>query len=183
MHRPNEAMVQIERALKLDPFNVTIHSFYAVDLLFMRRYDEAIAAARAALRMQPDAPVALFALYQALYLKGMYDELLSLDRKTIAGDQQLEKAFERGYAESGYPGAQGRVAEVYASRIGKSEVQPLGVSFCYLYAGNRDRTLEWLEKAFEARDPNMPYLGLPVYDSLRSDPRFQSLIRRMNLPQ
>jgi hypothetical protein len=43
--------------------------------------------------------------------------------------------------------------------------------------------LEHGQAGFEARDPNMLYLGIPVFDSLRSDPRFQSLLRRMNLPQ
>jgi hypothetical protein len=46
-----------------------------------------------------------------------------------------------------------------------------------------DEALEWLERAFETRDPNMPYITLPVFDPLRSDPRFQDLLRRMNLPE
>jgi hypothetical protein len=46
-----------------------------------------------------------------------------------------------------------------------------------------DEALEWLERAFETRDPNMPYIALPVFDPLRSDPRFQDLLRRMNLPE
>ena len=46
------------------------------------------------------------------------------------------------------------------------------------------KSLEWLEKAFEARDPNVPYLSvIPVFDSLRDDAPFQGLLRRMNLPE
>jgi tetratricopeptide (TPR) repeat protein len=60
--RPEEALTQIERALSRDPFNVIVTSFHAVDLVLVRRYDEAIEAARAALRIQPEAPVALNAL-------------------------------------------------------------------------------------------------------------------------
>jgi hypothetical protein len=53
----------------------------------------------------------------------------------------------------------------------------------YLYASDHDRAMGWLEKAFEVRDPNMPYIGCtPIYDPLRSNPRFQDLLRRMNLP-
>jgi hypothetical protein len=43
--------------------------------------------------------------------------------------------------------------------------------------------MDWLEKAFDYRDPNLPYLRLPAYDPLRADPRFQSLARRLGLPQ
>jgi hypothetical protein len=52
----------------------------------------------------------------------------------------------------------------------------------YIYAREKDLALDWLEKAVAERDPNMTYLGLPTNDSLRSDPRFQDLLRRMNLP-
>jgi hypothetical protein len=56
------------------------------------------------------------------------------------------------------------------------------LAIIYLYAGEKDHALEWLEIAYEERDANMPYLGLPIYDSLRSDPRFQDLLRRIGLP-
>jgi len=50
-------------------------------------------------------------------------------------------------------------------------------------AGEHDRALDWLERGFEIRNPNMPGIGFsPVFDSLRDDPRFQDLLRRMNLP-
>ena len=53
----------------------------------------------------------------------------------------------------------------------------------YVYAGDLDRAIDWLEKAFEVRDPNLPYISVqPIYDPLRSNPRFQDLLRRMNLP-
>jgi hypothetical protein len=53
----------------------------------------------------------------------------------------------------------------------------------YLYAGDYERTIDWLERSYEARIPNLLYLGRPHWDPLRSDPRFQDLLRRMNLPE
>ncbi len=52
----------------------------------------------------------------------------------------------------------------------------------YLYASDYDRTIDWLEKSYEARIPDMWYIAQPLWDPLRSDPRFQDLMRRMNLP-
>ena len=53
----------------------------------------------------------------------------------------------------------------------------------YLQAGDRDRALEWLQRASEVRDPNGPYLRAPEWDPVRSDPRFQNLMRRVGLPR
>jgi hypothetical protein len=52
----------------------------------------------------------------------------------------------------------------------------------YLFAGENDRALDWLERGYEARDPNLPSIGdSPEVDPLRRDPRFQNLLRRMKL--
>jgi serine/threonine-protein kinase len=184
MGRPQEAMEVAERALQVDPFAVNVQSFYVMDLVFARRYDEAIAAARATLQLQPNAPVARGGLYSALFMKGMFDEALAMDREDYAGDGELLEALERGYSEAGYGGAQLRIAEVMAGRFRESGVPSAWtVANAYLCAGDRDQTFEWLERAYQDGDRNMPYLGLPVYDSIRDDPRFQDLLRRMNLPQ
>jgi len=42
--------------------------------------------------------------------------------------------------------------------------------------------IDWLEKAYEDHEPNLPYIGVPQFDPLHSDPRFQDLLRRMGLP-
>jgi hypothetical protein len=56
------------------------------------------------------------------------------------------------------------------------------IAIKYIFAGDKARAIDWLEKAYEDRDPNLPYLGKPVWDSVRDDPRFQDLSRRMGLP-
>ena len=184
MGRPDEAMAQVERALELDPFNVKLRSFYVTDLVYVRRYDDAIAEAREILRLQPDAPVARDGLYYALYMRGSLDEALALDRARFAADREQLEALEQGYAAAGYAGAQRRIADLWASRYGApGGPAAYRIASRYLYTGDHDRTLEWLERAYQDGDGNMPYLGLPIYDSVRSDPRFQDLLRRMNLPR
>ncbi len=58
----------------------------------------------------------------------------------------------------------------------------MDIAIKYMFAGDKVRAVDWLEKAYEDRDPNLPYLGKPVWDSVRYDPRFQNLWRRINLP-
>jgi len=183
MGRPQEAETQISRALELDPFNALFQSLYAYDLLYLRRYDDAIAQAHKALRTAPDAPVAHSALWIGLFLKGMYKDAFLEAKANFPGDHDIEEAFERGYAEGGYPGAMRRAAELLAARSSKTYVSPTFVAELYFHAGEKDLALQWLEKAFQVREPNLPYIGAPEYDGLRSDPRFQNLLRRMNLPR
>ena len=72
--------------------------------------------------------------------------------------------------------------EALAAHFRKFYANPTDIANLYLEAGEKTQALAWLEKGLEVRDPNMPYLGIPFYDSLRSDPRHFALLRRMNLP-
>jgi tetratricopeptide (TPR) repeat protein len=186
MGRTDEAMAQVDRALGLDPFNVTIHSFRAFDLLFARRFDEAVAEARKALAMEPANPVALGGLYQALAAKGMEREALAAIKDyclRVYGMRDVGSLLDRGFAEGGFAGATRRGGDALAVRAAQGGALPFDVANLYLFAGEKARALDWLERGYEARDPNLPNLRLPVYDPLRSEPRFQALTRRMGLPQ
>jgi TolB-like protein len=181
--RPEEAMAKMERAMQLDPLNVKIQSFYAMVLLYVRRYDDAIAAARKAMSSQADAPLARNALINALFMKGMYDEIMGLERERWARDREVLEALDRGFTEAGFAGARRRQCEVLAARFEKpGGVTAYTLAVFYAQAGDKERVIEWLEKAYEARDGNVPYIGMPFFDLVRSDRRFQDLVRRIGLP-
>ena len=93
-------------------------------------------------------------------------------------------AFEHGLEEGGFEGAHRALADLLAEWYGKPgrRAKAWGIACRYLDAGDYDLAMDWLEKAYEEYDPNMPYLGVPFYDPLRSNPRFQNLLRKMNLP-
>jgi serine/threonine protein kinase/tetratricopeptide (TPR) repeat protein len=187
MKRPEEAMAQIQGALELDPLNDFFRAFYGVDLEFMGRYDEAIPQFRKALKTSPGIPFAHWGLGGTLFMKGLYEEVLAEFKAVYdyIGAPQVGEALTQGYAQSGFRGGMRRAAEALAAQSRKSYVAPNQVAELYAMAGEKDQALKWLEKAFEVRDPNMPYANVdPTYDLLRSDPRFQDLLRRkMNLPE
>ena len=63
-------------------------------------------------------------------------------------------------------------------------VAPYPMALIYTGLGDKDQALQWLDKAYEARANNMVFLTVePIFDPLRSDPRFQDLLRRVGLPQ
>jgi len=183
MGRTEEALPHSELALELDPLSPGNYLFYGIVLHYNRRYDDAIAAFRTVLEIEPNFPFGLFNLAQMLGQKGTYDEQLAINRKILAYDAELTTALEDGFKKAGHKGAYRAVADLMVEWYGKPDksVPAFMISSKYLDAGEYDLAIDWLEKAYEEHDPNLPYLGLPYFDPLRSYPRFQTLLRRMNL--
>jgi eukaryotic-like serine/threonine-protein kinase len=183
MGRPEEAMRQIERAVKLDPYNVMVLAFYAIDLYFERRYDEAIVQGRKARELQPGNPLAYSALYFGYAAKGMEKEALAVVREYIKiySVADVDAALDRGFKEGGFQGAIKFAAEKLAALASQGLALPTDVSDLFLIAGDKKNGLEWIERAYEMHDASTPYLRMPIYDAIRSEPRFQALFRRLGL--
>jgi TolB-like protein/tRNA A-37 threonylcarbamoyl transferase component Bud32/Tfp pilus assembly protein PilF len=184
MGRPEEAMRQIERAVKLDPYNVMVLAFYAIDLYMARRYDEAIAQALKARELQPGSPIAILTLLYVYAAKGMEKETLAVVREYIKiyGIADVDAALDRGFKQGGFQGAMKTLAEKLVTLANQGLVLPLDVAIYFLIARDKKNGLEWVERAYEGHEPNMPYLRMPIYDTIRSEPRFQALLRRMGIP-
>lgn len=173
MRRPEEAMEQIERALQLDPFNSLFQSLYAMDLNYARRYDDAVALLRNTLAKTPDDLTALATLRTTYHLLGRYDEAIEVWKASFAarGDREAEEVLKRGYEEGNYSGALSLLAEMMVGRSRTTHVTPWWMATLYTRAGKHDEALEWLERAYQAHDANMPYLSVdPIFDSMRDDP-------------
>jgi tetratricopeptide (TPR) repeat protein len=184
MGRTEEALMHIEGALELDKANPLFHALYGVVLLYLRRFDDALAAARTSHEIFPGIPVAGAVRWLVFMKKSSREEKLDRRRAGMTSDPELVAAFERGFEEGGYECAQRVYADVWASRYGKPgrRVTANTIASMYITAGAYDQAIDWLEKAYEEHDPNLPYLGMPDYDPLRPYPRFQDLLRKMNLP-
>jgi len=62
-------------------------------------------------------------------------------------------------------------------------VAPIDIATLFLEAGDYDRALVWLARGYDERDPNMPYQNVePLWDSVRDDPRYREIMRRMDFP-
>jgi len=183
MGLPEDALPFAERALAADPFSALYQALFGMTLMFNRRYDEAIAAATVAREIDPTVPID--ARQDAYIASGMREEQLTHQREGIADDPERVAAFDRGLAEGGYEGAQLAIADLLASQYGREgfgRFRAFGVGLRYLDGGDHDRAMNWLERAVEAKEPNMPYIGLPTFDRIRSHPRYPDLIRRFNFP-
>jgi TolB-like protein/Tfp pilus assembly protein PilF len=180
----NEAIAQAEKALELDPLNSLVQGICGNTFALLRRYDDTIAQARKALRTSPHDPVGHNILWEVLHKKGLYEESLSEAKAffTGLGLVEIAEVMARGYEQDGYPGAMRIAAETLVAFSQETYISPWFISFVYSFAGEKEQAVKWLERAYEMKDPNMPYLITPGFDILRDEPRFQDLLRRMNLP-
>jgi tetratricopeptide (TPR) repeat protein len=185
LKRPEEARAHIVRAIELDPHNSLFRARYCQNLVFEGRYNDAIAQCRKALETASNSMPAHTGIRMAFDKKGMYPQALEHWKAIYATRSQREvvEALERGYAEAGYARAMALAAEKLEELSSTAYVQHVNIAQLYASAGKTDKALSWLEKAYDVRDNNMPLINVsPTFASLRSEPRFQELLRRMNLP-
>jgi TolB-like protein/DNA-binding winged helix-turn-helix (wHTH) protein/Flp pilus assembly protein TadD len=147
----DEAIEQLRRVIASDPNNYMAHWFLGLACSHARRFDEAISASERAVVLSGRAPGALGVLGMCYGLAGHKAEA----KKTL--DELLE-LNQRRYVTPGAP------------------------VYIYVGLGDKDQAFAWLEKAYQERANMMAYLKVtPVVDSLRSDPRFDDLLRRTGL--
>ncbi len=185
MGRTDEALVLLRQSVERDPLAAAAHDGLGWGYFVSRRYDKAIAAYRQALALDPMDSNAWEYLGHTYVQKKMYPEALNAYGRYAALQNQPQWA-DLGHAY-GRAGAQDKALKDLdeLKQLSKREHVPPGAfAFIYTGLGDKDQAFPWLEKAFEERDAAwFPMIRVsPMADPLRSDPRFQALMRRMNFP-
>jgi eukaryotic-like serine/threonine-protein kinase len=185
MGRSAEWRTETQRALELDPLNYFWQVFYGWYLVYERRYDEGIAQLRKVADAQPDFSSARLGLWNAYFMKGADAEALAEAERffAILHDDEVVKALAAGWAKGGYRGAMKLAGEKLAARSGRTHVSSVRVARVFAHAGENGRALDFLEKAYERHETPLYHIAVArEWDALRPDPRFQALLRHMNLP-
>lgn len=186
LKRNDEALVEIRHALELDPMSVIMNRIYADVLLDGRKYDEAIQQYQKTLELDPNFPTAHYFLGRAYEAKGMYDEAVAEYTKasnlgTIGS--VISKANDV-YKQSGWKAYVQFNLDQLVEKAPERKFPAFLIATFYTKLGRTDEALQWLEKGYEERDFRMTLIGVAFeFDSLRSDPRFKELLRRMGLPE
>jgi TolB-like protein/DNA-binding winged helix-turn-helix (wHTH) protein/Flp pilus assembly protein TadD len=183
MGRTAEALAENRRAQELDPFKISYKGIEGGILLGARMYDESLQVFQNVIRMQPDYPLAHTGLGHTYVAKGMYAEAINEFRTA----NSLYGEVTNGLVDLGYVYAiSGRREEALAilNKLKASEeyVSPAGLAMLHAALGDKEAAFQWLERAYDAHDSQLQNLKVdPRCDSLRSDPRFADLLRRMRL--
>lgn len=183
--RFEEASAESDRARRLDPLSLIIASDHGVLLLFSRQYDRAIAQFRAVQAVDPNFPRARM-IIPAYVEKGMFGEALAEAEKwrRAEPDNAGVWAMEAGvYGRMGRQNEAWQALRKFQQATRNESIDTLGMLIgAYAAMNNKAKALEHMEKAYRERSNVLTALKVdPNYDRLRSDPRFQDLMRRVGL--
>ena len=185
MGRHKEAIAAIKRAQELDPISSIIGLDAARTFYFARQYDQAIEQCLKVLEMDPGFYRIGDWLALAYEQQGLYDKALAAHLKgmTARGARPETMAvLKKAYTASGWKGFWRKQLELTQEEDRERYVSPYFIARIYARLGERDQALEWLQKAYDRHSDYLVVLKVePQFDLLRSDPRFQDLMRRVGL--
>jgi tetratricopeptide (TPR) repeat protein len=182
------AVRELQYARELDPLGLIVNNSLCQVLVFARRYDEALVQCKANLDLGSDSVRPLWLLGELYAAKGMESEAVSsfLEAlRRVGASSTMMAAVEAGGRKGGTRGYWQALIQFIPENLSTGNIGPFEAAATYLYAGDADKAMPWLEKAVEARSFGVSFLVAdPAFDSLRSDPRFiAALLKKMGLPQ
>lgn len=181
--RHAEALAEVKRARELDPLFPFAGALEGLFLIQAGRTDDALDRLKKTLEIAPNFWMPHLFASIAYIEKGMYAEAINEARlaKQFSPAQTNSNAFESySLAKSG-KSAEARATLDELLKLSTARfVPPTHIALAFNGLGETDKALEWLEKGYEQHDPKMAFLKVdPKWNSLRSEPRFVDLMRRM----
>jgi TolB-like protein/DNA-binding winged helix-turn-helix (wHTH) protein/Flp pilus assembly protein TadD len=185
--RFDEAVSEGKRAQELDPLALDAQIMAGSILYYARRYDEAIRQLQNTLAMHPDNWAAHLILGRVYEHTGRLSEALEEFQKAKRAESQVPEITASLGLAYGLAGRQVEARKILASLEDQSKtgyVSSDNIALVYIGLGDRDRAFAWFEKAYAQRSPYLVWLKIdPDLDSVRSDSRFEDLVRRVGLAQ
>jgi tetratricopeptide (TPR) repeat protein len=175
--RHEEALEEIQTALDLDPLSLLINHHFGYHLLYARQYNKAAEQFKKTLELDPNYTISINLLGHTYLKLEMYEEAITTFQKS--GDK-LNLGI--AYAQEGRRDeALGILQEVMA-QWNKGEMHAIHIARIYTALGEEKMALEWLEKSFDRREPQLVFLKVfSHYDRLHSNPGFIAILKKMNL--
>jgi len=185
MGRHDEAISEAKRARELDPLNILANLNVGYALYFARRYDESIEVLQKTLELNPNSDLIYVILGYAYAGKGMHREAIAAYENALRLGGEISGT--RIYLGVSYAKAGEREkAQAILKKLqtGKEYVSPGELAVLHVALGDKEAALASFDKAYAEHDLQLVYLKVDAeLDPLRSDPRFQDLIRRVGFPQ
>jgi tetratricopeptide (TPR) repeat protein len=176
-----QALQEGRVALRLDPSSGDVYYNHVLHLFHARRFDEALSMSKKGMEVDPEHPKWMTLIPRIYLAQGRFAEAIQETEQRLEGEElKRSPALGFAYARTGRRREAEMVLDAALHRAGK----PSNAAIAVIYTGmdDKERALEWLEKAYQERDTIMTHLKVdPLFDSLRSQARFQELIHRMHL--
>lgn len=185
--RIDEGIAESKRALELDPLSMFRNADLGLSFYMYQQYDRAIEQLQKTLELDPNLDYAHWSLGLAYVQKAMHQDAIAHLEKAVAlsgGSPMYVAGLGYAYAVAGRRREASKILEQLNDLSKQKYVSPYFVATVYAGLGEKEKALEGLEKAYQDRGNWLAYVrSQPEFAPLRSDPRFQDLLRRMKFPQ
>ena len=184
--RIDEALAEVNRAQELDPLSLSISSTRGFVLLNARRYEEAIEQQRRVIAIDPNYYQANWFLGLTYLASGQIDSGIAASEKAVTVSNRAPTALGvlgMAYGAAGRKREANQIVNELLQLQKQRYVSPMAFAYVYIGLGNKDQVFAWFEKAYQERSNPIAFFKVnPSVDTLRSDPRFGDLLRRIGLP-
>ncbi len=185
MGRTEESLEEMNRARSLDPLSLSMNFSLGWRLYMARQYDQAISQLLNTIEMDPTYLLAHIVLGQCYEQEGKYSEAIAELQKAASlspDSPPVLAALGHAYAASGKRAEAQQMLLQLKSLSPRRYVSPFYQAYLYIGLGDREQAVAWLDRGYDDRSNNMIFLNVvPQFDTLRSEPRFQSLRHRIGL--
>lgn len=186
MSRFDEAIAEAERARESEPISLGINANVGLVLYWAREYKRAVEQLEKTLELDPGFGLAHVYLSFVLIQQGRYDEAIAAIQKSMAHTGYMPFAASHlglAYGLAGHKAKARKVLKEAEARFHERGSPSAELAVIHVGLGNRDKFFDCLYRAYEERNPVLPWLKIyPECDAMRSDPRYDELLRRLDLP-
>ena len=183
--RFEEAIAEFKRGIEIEPTNLIVNAECANAYYLAHQFDSAITQCRKTLDLDPTFEIGTVWLAQTYEQKGMYQEALTaLNKLGSVTETSPFVMAEVGCSEAGlgHRAEAEKVIKKMEERMAREYIDPSLIAYVYIVLGDKDQAFAWLERGFQLRAGNMPWMKIePKFDKLRGDPRLADLIRRIGI--
>ena len=184
LERTDEALAQMRHALTLDPLSLVITTDIGELLYRQRRYQEAIAQCQKARDLDPQFGMAIFWQLLCYLQTERYDDAISILEPMLAESPRpsVPMLLTIAHAKAGNLEQAQQHWQMLQQMTERQYVPPYYLAVALANLGEKDQAFAWLEKGYQERSGWLPWLKQdPLADTLRTDPRFSDLLRRIGL--
>jgi TolB-like protein/DNA-binding winged helix-turn-helix (wHTH) protein/Flp pilus assembly protein TadD len=183
--RFGEAITEARLARQLDPLAVVTNSLVGFVLYRARDYEDALAALQPAIELDPNHPTPYLARGLALSMLGRHADAIAALEKGVEASQRSTEMVAQLALALGRAGRIDRARTLLSeleARAQSQHVSPFAFALAHTGLGDSEKAIAALERAYQQREWYLCVLKVdPIFDPLRRDPRFQDLLRRLNL--
>jgi TolB-like protein/Tfp pilus assembly protein PilF/predicted Ser/Thr protein kinase len=184
--RFDEAIAGMKKAWELDPLSLIINRNLGLFLYYARRYDQALEQLQKTVEMDPNFSMVHAAMGEVYLQKSMYEEALREFQKEadIHGRLNQHEEAWRGiaYLKAGNRDEARRILDDLLERSEQAYVAPTRLAGLYFALGENDEGFRWLDKSYQEHDSTLLEIKVdPGFDGVRSDPRFEELLKKVGL--